>query len=159
MLGDIDSTYKEYIFKFINIHPATDEAHFTVGFRDGGTDYDATKTTSYILSYHAEDDSETSLAYNAGSDLAQSTGFQRILHGVGNGNDESCVGTLKLYNPSSTTFVKHYIATSHRYYYLDYAIVDYVAGYCNTTSAVNSVRFKFESGNIDSGVIKLYGIS
>ena len=66
--SDIDSTYKEYIFKFINIHPATDEAHFTVGFRDGGTDYDATKTTSYILSYHAEDDSETSLAYNTGSD-------------------------------------------------------------------------------------------
>ena len=155
----IDSTYKKYVFKFINIHPATDEAHFTVGFRDGGTDYDATKTTSYILSYHAEDDSETTLSYNAGSDLAQGTGFQRILHGVGNGNDESASGYLHLYEPSSTTFVKHFIAGGSSYNAGSYEYTTYVAGYNNVTAAIDGVQFKMSSGNIDSGVVKLYGVS
>ena len=155
----IDSTYKKYVFKFINIHPATDEAHFTVGFRDGGTAYDATKTTSYILSYHAEDDSETSLAYHAAGDLAQGTGFQRILHGVGNGNDESASGYLHLFDPSSTTFVKHFIAGGSSYNAGSYEYTTYVAGYNNVTAAIDGVQFKMSSGNIDSGVVKLYGIS
>ena len=155
----IDSTYKEYVFKFINIHPATDEAHFTVGFRDGGTAYDAVKTTTYILSYHAEDDSETSLAYNAASDLAQGTGFQRILHGVGNGNDESASGYLHLFEPASTTFVKHFIAGGSSYNAGSYEYTTYVAGYNNVTAAIDGVQFKMSSGNIDSGVVKLYGIS
>ncbi len=154
----IDSTYKEYIFVFNNMHPATDEAHFTVGFRDGGTDYDATKTTSYILSYHAEDDSETSLAYNSGSDLAQSTGFQRILHGVGNGNDESASGYLHLFDPSSTTFVKHFIAGGSTYNAGSYVYTTYVAGYNNVTAAIDGVQFKMSSGNIDSGTIDMYGV-
>jgi hypothetical protein len=155
----IDSTYKKYVFKFINIHPATDEAHFTVGFRDGGTAYDATKTTSYILSYHAEDDSETSLAYHAAGDLAQGTGFQRILHGVGNGNDESASGYLHLFDPSSTTFVKHFIAGGSSYNAGSYEYTTYVAGYNNVTAAIDGVQFKMSSGNIDSGVVKLYGVS
>ena len=155
----IDSTYKKYVFKFINIHPATDEAHFTVGFRDGGTAYDAVKTTTYILSYHAEDDSETSLAYNAASDLAQGTGFQRILHGVGNGNDESASGYLHLFEPASTTFVKHFIAGGSSYNAGSYEYTTYVAGYNNVTAAIDGVQFKMSSGNIDSGVVKLYGIS
>ena len=155
----IDSTYKKYVFKFINIHPATDEAHFTVGFRDGGTAYDATKTTSYILSYHAEDDSETSLAYHAAGDLAQATGFQRILHGVGNGNDESASGYLHLFDPSSTTFVKHFIAGGSSYNAGSYEYTTYVAGYNNVTAAIDGVQFKMSSGNIDSGVVKLYGVS
>ena len=155
----IDSTYKEYIFKFINIHPATDEAHLTVGFRDGSTDYDATKTTTYILSYHAEDDSETSLAYSTGSDLAQSTGFQRILHGVGNGNDESASGYLHLFDPSSTTFVKHFIAGGSTYNAGNYEYTTYVGGYNNVTAAIDGVQFKMSSGNIDSGTIIMYGVS
>ena len=155
----IDSTYKKYVFKFINIHPATDEAHFTVGFRDGGTAYDAVKTTTYILSYHAEDDSETSLAYNAASDLAQGTGFQRILHGVGNGNDESASGYLHLFDPASTTFVKHFTAAGSSYNAGSYEYTTYVAGYNNVTAAIDGVQFKMSSGNIDSGVVKLYGIS
>ena len=158
--SNIDSTYDVYCFKFYDCHPQNDNVDFQVNFStDGGSNYNVTKTSSFFAAYQNESGSATSLTYASDNDLAQSTGFQMLNDGVGNGNDESCVGTLKLYNPSSTTFVKHYIATSHRYYYLDYAIVDYVAGYCNTTSAVNSVRFKFESGNIDSGVIKLYGIS
>jgi len=155
----LDNTYKEYIFTFNNIHPATDEAHFTVGFRDGGTDYDATKTTSYGLLYHAEDDSETSLTYHAASDLAQSTGFQRILHGVGNGNDESASGYLHLFDPSSTTFVKHFTAAGSSYNAGSYEYTTYVAGYNNVTAAIDGVQFKMSSGNIDAGTISLYGVN
>ena len=135
----IDSTYKEYVFKFINIHPATDEAHFTVGFRDGGTAYDATKTTS--------------------RDLAQSTDFQPILFVVGTDNDSCGSGYLHLFDPSSTTFVKHFIAGGSSYNAGSYEYTTYVAGYNNVTAAIDGVQFKMSSGNIDSGVIKLYGVS
>ena len=156
----IDSTYKEYVFKFYDCHPATDNVDFQVNFSsDSGSNYNVTKTTSFFAAYQNESGSATSLTYANANDLEQSTGFQMLNDGVGNGNDESCVGTLHLFDPSNTTFVKHFIATSHRYYYSDYAIVDYMTGYCNTTSAIDAVQFKFESGNIDSGVIKLYGIS
>ena len=156
----IDSTYKEYIFKFYDIHPATDNVDFQVNFSsDSGSNYNVTKTTTFFAAYQNESGSATALTYADANDLAQSTGFQMLNDGVGNGNDESCVGTLHIFDPSNTTFVKHFIATSHRYYYSDYAIVDYMTGYCNTTSAIDAVQFKFESGNIDSGVIKLYGIS
>ena len=156
----IDSTYKEYIFKFYDIHPATDNVDFQVNFSsDSGSNYNVTKTTTFFAAYQNESGSATSLTYADANDLAQSTGFQMLNDGVGNGNDESCVGTLHLFDPSNTTFVKHFMAISHRHYYLDYAIVDYMAGYCNTTSAIDAVQFKFESGNIDSGTIKLYGVS
>ena len=156
----IDSTYKKYVFKFINIHPATDNVQFMHnGSVDSGSNYNVTKTTTFFAAYQNESGSATALTYADANDLAQSTGFQMLNDGVGNGNDESCVGTLHLFDPSNTTFVKHFMATSHRHYYLDYAIVDYMAGYCNTTSAIDAVQFKFESGNIDSGTIKLYGVS
>ena len=156
----IDSTYKEYIFKFYDIHPATDNVDFQVNFSsDSGSNYNVTKTTTFFAAYQNESGSATALTYADANDLAQSTGFQMLNDGVGNGNDESCVGTLHLFDPSNTTFVKHFMAISHRHYYLDYAIVDYMAGYCNTTSAIDAVQFKFESGNIDSGTIKLYGVS
>ena len=155
----IDSTYKEYVFKFYDCHPATDNVDFQVNFSsDSGSNYNVTKTTSFFAAYQNESGSATALTYADANDLAQSTGFQMLNDGVGNGNDESCVGTMHLFSPSSTTFVKHFMATSHRYYYTDYAIVDYMAGYCNTTSAINAVQFKFQSGNMDSGTIKLYGI-
>ena len=156
----LDSTYPIYLFKFINMHPATDNVDFLVNFSaDGGSNYNVTKTTTFFAAYQNESGSATALTYADANDLAQSTGFQMLNDGVGNGNDESCVGTLHLFDPSNTTFVKHFMATSHRHYYLDYAIVDYMAGYCNTTSAIDAVQFKFESGNIDSGTIKLYGVS
>jgi len=156
----IDDTYDEYVFKFYDIHPATDNVDFQVNFSsDGGSNYNVTKTTTFFAAYQNESGSSGTLTYADANDLAQSTGFQMLCDGVGNGNDETCVGTLHLFDPSNTTFVKHFMATSHRYYYSDYAIVDYMAGYCNTTSAIDAVQFKFESGNIDNGVIKLYGIS
>ena len=156
----IDSTYKEYVFKFINIHPATDEAHLTFqGSTDGGSSYGVNITSSYTLAYHAEDDSEATLTYQTASDLAQSTSFQRLLHGIGNQNDESAAGTLHLFNPSNTTFVKHFIASASSYNAGSYEYNTYPAGYFNTTSAIDAIQFKMSSGNIDSGVIKLYGVS
>ena len=156
----IDSTYKEYIFKFYDIHPATDNVDFKFNMSaDGGSNYNVTKTSTGFYAYNFESGSGQGLDYEASYDLAQSTSFQFLAADVGNANDESCVGTLHLFDPSNTTFVKHFMATSHRHYYLDYAIVDYMAGYCNTTSAIDAVQFKFESGNIDSGTIKLYGVS
>ena len=154
----IDSTYKEYIFKFIDIHPATDNVKLTVGFRDGGTDYDAVKTTTAFYAYHKEDDSGTGLDYSTAYDLAQSTSFQNIAFELGNDNDQCCSGTMHLFNPSSTTFVKHFISNFQNIRYDNMSENDYVAGYCNTTNAISGVQFKMSSGNIDSGTIKLYGI-
>jgi len=155
----IDSTYDEYVFKFYDIHPATDDVKLTVGFRDGSTAYDATKTTTFFDAEHNEADGTTALAYSTGDDLAQSTSFQPVTKAIGNGNDESCAGTLHLFSPSSTTFVKHFYSRANMYYSGDYSFDCLMAGYCNTTTAIDGVQFKMSSGNIDSGVIKLYGIS
>ena len=154
----LDDTYKEYLFTFNNIHPATDGTNLTVGFRDGGTDYDATKTSSFFWSYHGEDDVSI-LQYSTGRDLAQSTAFDPISSNVGNGNDECVSGTLHLFNPSSTTFVKHFIATVNASYRSNRSHNTFTAGYCNVTAAIDAVQFKFASGDIDAGVIKMYGVS
>jgi len=155
----IDSTYPIYKFEFINIHPVNDDVDFEFNLStDGGSNYNVTKTSTAFLSFHSEDDSSTLLAYSSTEDLAQSTGYQAIAPRVGNGNDESCAGTMQLFNPSSTTFVKHFIADVHRYYSAPLASRDFTAGYGNTTSSINAIQFKFGSGNIDSGTIKLYGI-
>jgi len=154
----IDSTYDEYVFKFYDIHPATDSAKFMVNFRDGGTNYDATKTTSAFFAAHAEDDSLTQFTYSTGDDVVQSTGNAPLSLGVGNGNDESCSGEMFLYSPSSTTFVKHFISTTNIYYSGNRTMQTFVAGYANVTAAIDGVQFVMESGNIDSGKIKLYGI-
>jgi len=156
----IDSTYKEYVFKYINIHPQTDDVFFEVNFRDGSTAYDASKTTTSFFAYHNEAGNDQSLAYKASRDLANATGVQTLsFDSVGNGNDESSCGELFLFSPSSTTFVKHFIARTQIYHDGDYTFDNHLAGYCNTTAAIDGVQFKMSSGNIDSGVIKLYGIS
>ena len=162
----IDSTYKEYIFKFIDIHAGTQNAKFQVGFRDGGTDYDATKTTTLFGAYQYEDDNDQALGYRSSRDLAQSTSFQDLIQYalISDGNDSCLVGTLHLFDPSSTTFVKHFIATTNSVNDgngsdRDYTDNCFIAGYCNTTTAIDGVQFKMSSGNIDSGTIKLYGIS
>ena len=157
----LDSTYPVYLFKFIGIHPASDNVSFQVGFRDGGTDYDATKTTTMFRAQHDESDSQALLQYHTGTDQAQSTAFQ-TLEGAGNAlssdNDHALVGELFLFNPSSTTFVKHFMARTGATNPNNYALDGFVAGYCNTTTAIDGVQFKVASGNIDAGTIKLYGI-
>jgi hypothetical protein len=155
----IDSTYKEYIFKFIDIHPATDSVHFQINFRDGGSDFDATKTTTNFDAYQNEAGNSTDLQYVTGLDLAQSTGVLKLSGTIGNQNDESFSGFLHLFDPSDTTFVKHFICRGNTYSQNDISVDMYIAGYCNTTAAIDGVQFSMSSGNIDSGTIKLYGVT
>jgi len=155
----LDSTYPIYKFEFISIHPATDAAEFTFNMSvDSGSNYNVTKTTTSFYAYHKEDDSGAALAYDGNLDLAQSTAFQILMENLGNGNDENGSGELTIFNPSSTTFVKNFISRGMRNGSADYAVDYHIAGYGNTTSAVNAIRFQMSSGNIDAGKIKLYGI-
>ena len=155
----LDSTYKEYMFFFDNIHVTTDDAYLTVGFRDGGTAYDAIKTTTYYQAYNAEDDSARGVAYDTDEDLQNAAGFQNICKSIGNGNNESGSGELFLFNPSSTTFVTHFMSSAVTGHTADNYILNvFTGGYCNVTAAIDGVQFSMHSGNIDSGIIKLYGI-
>jgi len=156
----LDSTYPIYLFKFINCHPSTDSTFLSFNMStDGGSNYNVTKTSTFHLAYHLEtNDSDTTLAYSAAEDLAQSTDFQYISTNSKNDDDIGISGTLEIYNPSSTTFVKHFMARTGGSNRLDYQMDVYSAGYGNTTSAVDAVQFKMSSGTIDSGTIKLYGL-
>ena len=154
----LDGTYKKYIFKFINIHPATDNVGFSVNFRDGGTAYDATKTTTNFYAFHDEADSNTAVEYRASQDIAQGTGFLNLGIPIGADADQNFAGELTLFNPSSTTFVKHFISNSNISGSGNDVHNNYIAGYCNVTAAIDGVQFKMVSGNIDSGIIKLYGV-
>jgi len=154
----IDSTYKEYVFKFYNIHPAS-QAFLGFNFSiDGGSNYNAVKTSTNFRAYHSEADA-TNLEYKDGDDIAQGTGLVLTAGNLGNANDEASSGYLHLFEPSSDTFVKHFIFRSSSVSSAPAAFDCFVAGYINTTSAVNAVQFAMSSGNIDSGVIKLYGVS
>ena len=158
--SDIDSTYKEYIFKFIDIHPSVDESALQFNMSvDTGSNYNVTKTSTLFRAYHNEAGDSTALAYHPQQDLAQATGFQTIGFGIGNDNDQSLSGELHLFEPSSTTFVKHFMATCNLYEDGDYSIQQFLGGYGNTTSAVDAIQFKMDSGNIDAGTIKMYGVS
>ena len=155
----LDSTYPIYVFKYINLNPATDDKKFQFNLStDSGSNYNVSKTSTYFSAYHNESGSSTSLAYRTGNDLANGTGVQVFTESAGNGSDESAVGELTLFNPSSTTFVKHFIARTSTYYVSDYAMDVYTAGYANTTSAINAIQFSVESGGNFDGTIKLYGI-
>ena len=157
----LDDTYKEYIFTFKDIHPGTQSKFSFNGSIDSGSNYNVTKTSTIFVSAHNEADSDTALTYRTADDLAQSTGFQNFLSYGDNATDnDSCLaGTLHLFNPSSTTFVKHFIARTNSHDPTDYSIDSYVAGYMNTTSSIDAVQFKMSSGNIDAGDICLYGIA
>ena len=153
-------SYKEYKFFFVNMHPATDNADFQFNFStDNGSNYNVTKTTTAFEAYQNEAGSSSALTYQAGDDIAQGTGFQDIASDVGNGNDECCSGFLHLFNPSSTTFVKHFIATGNMYNGGNFTVNDYVGGYANTTSALTNIKFQFDSGNIDDGKILMFALN
>ena len=153
----IDSTYKEYQFWFIDIHARTDTANFTFNLStDSGSNYNVTKTTTFFEARNNEAGNTPALTYY-GNDLAQSTAFQIMCWYTGNDADESCAGSLQLFNPASTTYVKHFISTINNYVANDQTFNSFVAGYGNTTSAINAVQFKMSSGNFD-GTILMYGI-
>jgi len=155
----LDSTYPIYLFKFIGIHNSA-VAQFQVNFRDGGSNYDATKTTTSFYAYHAENAGEAALSYVTSTDEAQSTDAQALTTSPGIENDEAGSGEMYLFNPSSTTFVKHFLGTMN---YVDdsgspLSVQFNIAGYCNVTAAIDAVQFSCSSGNIDAGTIKLYGL-
>jgi len=156
----IDSTYDIYKFELINCHASTDNSKLLFnGSTDGGSTYAVTKTTTAFLADHDEADTSTQLAYNVAFDLAQSTADQRLGAKFGTDNDQSMCATMYLFSPSSTTYVKHFIATSQNYTNNDFSQNYFIAGYMNTTSSVNAIKFVMDSGNIDAGTIKMYGIS
>ena len=156
--SSIDSTYKEYVFKFTDIHAASGNADFTVNFRDGGSNFDATKTTTTFTVSHTEADGGDGLTYRGAKDLAQSTSDQPLAQEVSADNDASTSGILHLFDPANTTFVKHFIGVANSYHVGNQTFAIYYAGYCNVTAAIDGVRFKMSSGNIDAGTIKMYGI-
>ena len=157
----IDSTYKEYIFFFNNMHPATDN----VSFQFNGTDdtsshsFDITKTTTAFQAYHSESDSEASLGYRGNDDVAQGTGYHTLMNQVSNDADANIAGYLHLFEPSNTTFVKHFLARISGNNEDNHAQDGLSAGYFNTTAAITGLDFKFSSGNIDSGTIDMYGVN
>jgi hypothetical protein len=159
--SSIDSTYDSYVFKFIDIHPQTDSVSFQFNMSiDGGSNYNVTKTTTFFQALHEESGSSSELIYSTGKDLAQSTSFANISNSTGNNSDDNTGGQLTLFNPSSTTFVKHFITDVNSSYRTGLPSSGRFlgAGYGNTTSAVDAIQFKIDSGNIDSGIIKMYGV-
>jgi len=153
------TAYDEFVFKWIQCHPSNDATHFQVNFRDGSTAYDATKTTTAFKGYHDESDSTAEVAYRTGEDLAQSTSALIIQNNIDNANDASSSGYLHLFNPSDTTFVKHFISRAINLGNSDAASDWFVGGYCNVTAAIDGVQFSMSAGNIDAGSISLFGIS
>ena len=153
----ITSTYGEYIFKFYNINPATDDTGFLFQFNASSqSGYNETLTTTMFRPYHTEADA-TGLGYITANDQAQGTAFQGVNFSCGNGSDESCAGELHLFNPASTTYVKHFYSRSSTYSSGDGATDFFVGGYVNVTAAITDVQFKMSSGNFD-GTIKLWGV-
>ena len=154
----LDNTYPIYLFKYINLHPATNdvELYFNASTNSGGA-YNAVKTTTVTRASHAENGSGGALSYIANNDEAQSSGAQQIGQS-GNDNDQGISGELFLFNPSSTTFVKHFLCETNYPDHGDESHFHFYSGYLNTTTAVDAVQFTMSSGNIDSGTIKLYGI-
>ena len=158
----LDNTYRTYIFKFINIHPSSDGNRFLFqGSINTGSAYGVNITSTFFKAFHDEGDSSTGVSYDANNDLAQSTNFQQLNldADLGADNDQGLSGELRLFNPSSTTFVKHFMGTNNFSHSGDFTIQCFMAGYFNTTSAIDAIQFKMNSNNIDSGTIKLYGIA
>jgi hypothetical protein len=157
----IDSTYGEYIFKFYNINPATDGVTFQFQVNasdDVGGDFDESYITStYFKVEHGEDNTVQGPGYDASNDQAQGTAYQYLTAGMGNGSDESGAGELHLFNPSSTTYVKHFYSTAQYYHLSNYSINAFAAGYINQTLALSEISFKMSSGNFD-GTIKMWGV-
>ena len=159
----LDNTYKEYLFTFKDIHPSATGSGVNFSFNgstDSGSNYNATKTTALFRTYNYEGADTTTLGFDSTPALAQSTAFQTLTTNNTNPNDGSNVGILHLYDPSSTTYIKHFTCvTSQNTFNGENCMNNYVAGYFNTTSAIDAIQFKFASGNVDAGDICLYGIN
>tara|TARA_R100000988_G_scaffold32187_1_gene16343 strand:- start:206 stop:832 length:627 start_codon:yes stop_codon:yes gene_type:complete len=153
-----DSTYPIYMFKYISVHPATNDQPFLFQGTTDGTNFNTTITSTNFQALGRESGSSPNLGYETSQDLANSTDFQYIQKDFGNDDDQNGAGNLFVFNPSSTTFVKHFIGEGSNSHDADISIHSFQAGYFNTQSAITGIQFKFASGNIDAGTIKLYGI-
>jgi len=156
----IDSTYDAYEFHMVNMHPASDGVDF--GFQvnaDGQTGFNEVMTTTFVEAYHNESDANAVLTYDGADDQAEGTAYQVLGGTVGSDADQSVSGVLTLYDPSSTTYVKHFTSNTNVYHNADFTTQNLMAGYINVTAAIDEISFKFNSGNIDAGVIKMYGIA
>ena len=155
----IDSTYNEYVFKFHNIHPSGDNKSFSFqGNAAAGSGYNETMTSTFFETYHTEAGDATSFTYKTSGDQAQGTGFQLLCKPT-HENDNGVTGMLHLFNPSSTTFVKHWLSRTQTINSDTYSVNDFTAGYFNTTSAIDEIQFKMSAGNMNTGTISLYGIT
>ena len=160
--SSIDSTYDTYLFKFINIHPSSDGNRFRFqGSTNGGSSYGVTITSTFFKAFHAEADNSDGVSYDGQNDLAQSTNYQQLNldADLGADDDQGLNGTLYLFSPSNTTFVKHFLGITNFVHKDNYSVQCFIGGYFNTTSAINAIDFQVASNNIDSGVIKMYGLS
>jgi len=158
--SNINSTYDTYLFKLTNIHCASNAVDFRFnGSSDGGSNYNVTKTTTFFNATHEEGGGGNDLSYQTGNDLAQSTAAAQFAVALGNDADQSLSAIVYLFSPASTTFVKHFIITSNSCHSSDKTQNHFIGGYFNTTSAIDAIQFIPETGNIDSGVIKMYGLS
>jgi hypothetical protein len=160
--SNIDSTYDTYLFKFINIHPSSDGNRFRFqGSTNGGSSYGVNITSTFFKAFHAEADNSDGVSYDGQNDLAQSTNYQQLNldADLGADNDQGLSGTLYLFSPSNTTFVKHFLGITNFVHKDNYSVQCFIGGYFNTTSAINAIDFQVASNNIDSGVIKMYGLS
>ena len=156
----IDATYNEYQFHMVNIHPATDLSEFLFQVNAAGaTGFNETITSTFFWAYHNEADSAALLAYEGALDQAQGTAYQYLQNNIGNAADEATSGILTLYAPSSTTYVKHFTSRMNAGQGTGYSVDTHIAGYINTTSAIDEISFKFSAGNIDDGTIKMFGVS
>ena len=156
----LDSTYKEYLFIFNNIHPETNNVSFQFqGNAAGGSGYNEAITSTTFQAFHNEAGTDQGVQYSTSADLAQGTGFQTIIGNLGSDNDQSVSGYLRLFNPSSTTFVKHFLGSANQAQQTDTTYNTFFAGYFNTTADITAIQFKMSSGNIDAGDICLYGIN
>jgi hypothetical protein len=155
----LDGTYSSYVFKFINCHPSTDGVNFQFQVGTGIDDtYNEVITSTYVVSYHYEADTDQAVEYNGAHDQAQGTSFQTLCNSVGADNDQQVSGTLLFNGFADSTYVKHFVADIQNAYSADYTFRHLVAGYVNTPTALSRIQFKMSSGNIDDGIIKLYGV-
>ena len=153
----IDSTYKEYVFEFISMNPTVEDALAFQCSTDGGSNYNTILTSTWFWAYHTEA-AASSLAYRTDMDKAQATTFQGLIGNTTAGSDYAASGELHLFNPASTTYVKNWYSRVTSYGNTSWAMDCYSAGYFNTTTAINAIRFTYSSGNIQAGKIKMYGI-
>ena len=154
----LDTTYPLYLFKFINLHFSNNACNFQVNFRDGGSNYDASKTSSFFSVSHTEGGSAAGPSRDDSRAEDASTNVQALGQNIGSGNDECLSGHMYLFNPGNTTFQKQFMATVNYYQEADKSESVYVGGYCDVTAAIDGVQFNSSAGTIDSGSIKLYGI-